>query len=184
MDCKENIFEVVTNFAVNLDPEGFRGLVSSEARELLTQTLKHIRAHEGSIWIVDKEKDQLVICHNTGPKAGAMTNVIIQPLSTGLVSECFKEGKSLHHKGLFRHRKRSDVVDTELEQKTHQQISVPFHISDKICGVISAVQLVDDEQRENVNWGFKDEDVALLDSVSSAIGKLVEYKWLVNSGTI
>lgn len=148
---------------------GFEALFKS----LITQT----QAHEGSLWIHEANSNELVVAYNSGPKSNELQNALRIPADKGLVGKCFSENKPFHHQGLFRHKSASHTVDKELIQKTHDQATVPFYLNSKLVGAITIVQLSDDKQRNQVNWGFNNDTLEFLESFQTPLAELLELGW-------
>ena len=181
MDYKDEIFEAITQFAKTPDLYGFMQWLPATVPLLLRRTVAKISAHEGSIWIVDSDNEQLVICYNTAELARHFS----QPLSTGLVSKAYKEDRPVHHKGLKRYQGASSAIDDQHAQKTQHQISVPFYLAGKLCGALSAVQLSSDFHslpRADVKWGFDDDASNSLVAIAIVIAETIESEWKSQRG--
>jgi len=170
------LLETITGLARNSDHDGFKSLMPPSAPMLFRRSLLEIGAHEGSIWIAIPATGQLVTCYNTQETGWP----VVQALDSGLVSKAYKEERPIHHKGLHRYDDSSGDVDAYLEQRTQHQISVPFYLCGKLCGVLSVVQLSSDfhsEPREDVPWGFDDEAATLVAATATVIGEGIEANW-------
>lgn len=176
MSRQDDIYQAVTQFAKTPDLYGFMQWLPETVPMLLKHMLSEIDAHEASIWIIDDEKEQLVICYNTEELARHFS----QPLDTGFVSKAYREERPVHHKGIYRYHEGSGLIDSEHAQNTQHQISVPLYLFGKLCGSLSVVQLSSDfhsEPREDVPWGFKDEAVTLLAAAAVVVAENIESKW-------
>ena len=79
-----------------------------------------------------------------------------------------------------RFREGSSLVDDKHAQNTQHQISVPFYLFGKLCGVMSVVQLSSDfhsEPRPDVPWGFNEEAVTLMKAAVVVVAESIEAKW-------
>ncbi len=177
MDCTDEIYEAITQFAKTPDLYGFKMWLPPSAPLILNRTVVDMGAHEGSIWIVDSENEQLVICYNTQELQRHFT----QPLSSGLVSKAYIDERPVHHKGIERYKDSSSAIDNDHGQRTQHQVSVPFYIAGKLCGAVSAVQLSSDFHsmpRADVQWGFDEDAVTLLAATATVLGEGIESKWI------
>ena len=176
MEDNKSLYQTITHFAENPDLYGFMQWLPASTPLLLKHTLTEIGGHEGSIWIIDEKKQQLVTCYNTEELARHVS----QDLGSGLVSKAFNEETPIHHKGLKRYHDSSSSVDEKLAQKTQHQISVPFYVGGKLCGAVSVVQLSSDfhsDPRKDVPWGFSDDALPAVAATATVIAEGIEKKW-------
>lgn len=176
MKREDEILEALDGFAKNHDFIGLRQLMSVAVPTLFCQTVKEIGAHEGSIWLLDSGQQELVICYNTEDTGWHVR----QPLSSGLISKAYKEERPVHQKGIKRYEDASELVDQGLYQRTQHQISIPFYVCGRTCGVLSVVQLSSDfhsDVREDVPWGFKEDAIPLLEAMGTVIAESIEANW-------
>ncbi len=176
MSRQDDIYASVTQFAKTPNLYGFMQWLPEAVPGLLKHVVAEMGAHEASMWIINDETDKLVICYNTEE----LERHFSQSLDSGFVSKAYQEEGPVHQKGINRYVDSSPLIDNEHAQKTQHQISVPFYLFGKLCGVLSVVQLSSDfhsEPREDVQWGFDEEAVTLLTATATVVAENIESNW-------
>jgi hypothetical protein len=59
--------EHLSKLGAAVTPENFLSVCDEMLLKLLKETFARIGADEGSIWLLDQEKQHLVVAHNSGP---------------------------------------------------------------------------------------------------------------------
>src|SRR3989442_10013827 len=70
---------------LRINPQNFTSLLNPLMRSVFQQGLTEAGAHEGTIWLVDAEGQNLVPAYNTGPNAERFVGSFRQSLKEGLV---------------------------------------------------------------------------------------------------
>jgi hypothetical protein len=122
-------------------PENFQSLLDFHAGNLLRDVFAAVRADEGSIWILDRSKEHLVVSYASGPHAADIMG-FKQPLSAGIVSTSFISEQGFAENEVYRHELHSGLLDEKLHVTTYAMIVAPFYILNACRGVISCVQLI------------------------------------------
>jgi hypothetical protein len=122
-------------------PENFQSLLDFHAGNLLRDVFAAVRADEGSIWILDRSKEHLVVSYASGPHAAEIMG-FKQPLSAGIVSTSFISEQGFAENEVYRHELHSGLLDEKLHVTTYAMIVAPFYILNACRGVISCVQLI------------------------------------------
>jgi hypothetical protein len=124
-----------------ITPENFQSLLDFHAGNLLRDVFAAIRADEGSIWILDRSSEHLVVSYASGPHAADIMG-FKQPLSAGIVSTSFISEQGFAENEVYRHELHSGLLDEKLHVTTYAMIVAPFYILNACRGVISCVQLI------------------------------------------
>ena len=133
--------EPIGNAAVNLIHRiGFASLLSPEMADELSAAFREANADEGTVWLLDQERANLVACHNTGADAGKIAG-FKQPLGKGLISMVFETEQAFCENDIQRNTVQDKRLDRHLGKSTMALIAVPFIVRGEICGVISCVKL-------------------------------------------
>jgi hypothetical protein len=122
-------------------PENFPSLLDFHAENLLRDVFAAVRADEGSVWILDKSKEHLVVAYALGPHAADILG-FKQPLRAGIISTSFISEQGFADNEVYRHELHSGLLDEKLHVTTYAMIVVPFYILNACRGVISCVQLI------------------------------------------
>ena len=124
-----------------ITPENFPSLLDFHGGNLLRDVFAAVRADEGSIWILDRSQEYLVVSYASGPHAGDIMG-FKQPLSAGIVSASFISEQGFAENEVYRHELHSGLLDEKLHVTTYAMIVAPFYILNACRGVISCVQLI------------------------------------------
>jgi len=143
-----------------------------EVRALLAEFLPLTQSSAIAIWVLD----------TAGPE-GALEMKRPQPLSTGIVSQVYRERKSFLESSLWRSKQRSLLVDQALDQETVNEMCVPFWVGGRLVGVVSAVQIMDEKHPQPKRWGFKEEDLQVLNVAAHALGLAMERAYWARRAT-
>jgi hypothetical protein len=155
-----------------ITPEGFGTLLPSHCKYFLHWLFRHVGADEGTIWLADAERKNLVPAYNSGPHAQELVGVFRQPLGEGLVSLVFANGQSLVENEVYKHVDHSKRVDHALGQRTEAMMIVPVHFLGDLDGVISCVVL--GETKGETPKQFTAEQLEFLSFQSRVFGALFQ----------
>lgn len=157
----------------------FHALGDAPARGVLAAFLPLTNAHEMAIWIKDPDADRLVpVVDTTGP-GGVLEMKASQPLTSGIVSQVYRENARYLESGIWRAKGHSPEVDQALKQITQHEMCVPFRMAGRLVGVMSAVQLADARHlATTARWGFAQAHLDILAVAAEAMGIAMERAWL------
>lgn len=153
-------------------------------RRLLAEFLPLVNGSEMAIWVKDPDAERLVALFDTAGPAGPLELKVSQPLTSGVVSQVFRDRKPYIDKSLWGTNKQSPLVDQALHQVTQNVICVPFDLAGFPIGVMSAVQLTDGKHKNPARWGFQDQDLNLLKLASLALSQSMERSLLARRAGI
>ncbi len=160
----------------------FAGVCDGLVFALLHGSFRQVGASEGSIWLLDPEKQHLVVAHNSGPDAAKIVG-FKQPLSEGIVSMVVATEQAFAENEVYKNKKHSPTLDRTLGKTTYAMIVVPFHLLGEVRGVISCVQLLnvryDGEgavPTEGTPAGFAPEHMAVIHQTASVVTDLLDYR--------
>ena len=149
-----------------------------DVRTLLMEFLPLTQSSAIAIWVKDPGAEQLMPLLDTAGPDGALEMKRPQPLSSGIVSQVYRDRKSFLESSLWRSKKRSLLVDEALDQETVNEMCVPFCVGGRLIGVLSAVQIADERHPQPKRWGFKEEDLQVLTVAAHALGLAIERAYL------
>ncbi len=109
--------------------------------DVLAKTLIAISAHEGTLWLLDDEMQNLVPSWNSGPKAKSFVGKFQQPLTSGLISLVCVTGQAICENEVYQHAGQDPRLDQQLRLKTCSMIAVPVRVDGDIRGIVSCVRL-------------------------------------------
>jgi hypothetical protein len=165
-------------------PTNFISICDATVLALLTDTFQRIGADEGSIWLLDEAKENLVVAYNNGPNADKIIG-FEQPLTKGIVGLVVATEHAFVENQVYKNAKYSATLDRRLQNTTYSMIAVPFYFLSEIRGVISCVQLIDVlvEQGQSLPAGktppgFGPKDLAAIQTTGAVLRDLIDYRLL------
>jgi hypothetical protein len=173
-----NLTERLARVGGGIGPEQFGALADPLIREVFHTGVADVRAHEGTIWLVDEAEEYLVPAINTGPQAAKFVGKFRQPLSSGLICMVFANEQPFLENEVPKSPKQSKLLDSLLQVQTTALIAVPFYFLNTCRGVISCVKLAGRESATGDANGFALESLASIQRTSAILTKLVEYQLL------
>lgn len=162
--------------AQHLTPEDFAGLIGDPGLFVLRSTMRLVEADSMSVWIVDPEREHLVVTHTEPDPAFLGWR---QPLSEGLITLTFASEHRLCENQVYLNQDHSKKVDEALSQVTCAMMATPFYLAGNLRGVVSCVQLKDSPEAPDPP-GFSARCLNRLGHLSTVLERLANYR-LLNS---
>jgi hypothetical protein len=167
-----------------ISPANFLSICDDKLIKLLVSTFERASAHEGSIWLLDEPKQNLVITYNNGPNAEKVIG-FQQPTSKGIVSLVVATEQGFVENQVYKNARHSAMLDQQLHSTTYAMVAVPLYFLNQVRGVISCVQLIDVilQQQEAVPAGkippgFGPGELNLLQATAAVMRDLIDYRLL------
>jgi len=160
----------------SIRPELFAGLCTPVMLRVLGDALQKVGASEGSVWLLDENRQNLVIAYNTGPRAAEIVGKVKQPLTEGIVSMVVASEQSFVENEVYKNRQHSKLVDRQFDQVTEAMIVVPFYLLKHCRGVVSCVHL--SEPGEITGAKFTNANLGVIQLAAAVISDLIDYRLL------
>ena len=116
--------------------ENFGSVCPPVLFELLGHAFQVARANEGSVWLLDIRKENLVITYNSGPNAASIVG-FRQPLNRGIVSTVLVSEQAFIENEVYKNARHDDKLNESLAQTTFAMIVVPLYFLNECRGVVS-----------------------------------------------
>jgi hypothetical protein len=165
-------------------PENFLSISDEMLLKLLQETFARIGADEGSIWLLDQEKQHLVVAYNSGPNTAKIMG-FKQPVSKGIVSLVVASEHAFIENQVYKNAKHSKTLDEKLHKTTYAMIAVPLYFLNEVRGVISCVQLLDVEIHDGMAAptgqtppGFGPPELNAIQTIAAVVRDLIDYRLL------
>ena len=100
--------EHLSKLGAAVTPENFLSICDEMLLKLLKETFDRIGANEGSIWLLDQEKQHLVVAFNSGPNTEKIMG-FQQPVSKGIVSLVVAREHAFVENQVYKNAKHSKV---------------------------------------------------------------------------
>ncbi len=167
-----------------VSPRNFLSICDRMLMKFLTDTFERVSADAGSIWLLDEEKQHLVVAFSSGANADKIVG-FKQPLSKGIISLVVASERAFIDSNVYKNSNYSAVLDEKLHNTTYAMIAVPLYFLNQVRGVISCVQLLDVllQHGEPVPAGktppgFKPQHLATIQTASAVLKDLIDYRLL------
>ncbi len=148
--------------------------------ELMEQVLRdgfaRANAAEGTVWLLDQKRENLVPVFNTGPNAGEFVGNFRQPLKAGIVSMVAISEQSFCENRVWENAEQDKTLDEKLNVRTYAMAVVPLYYGTDLRGVVSCVQLF--TEGENRPEGFTPDSLQQLELSVAVLSKLIDYRLL------
>jgi hypothetical protein len=183
--------EHLSKLGVAVTPENFLSICDDMLLKLLKETFAKIGADEGSIWLLDQEKQHLVVAYNSGPNTEKIMG-FKQPVSKGIVSLVVASEHAFVENNVYSNDKQDKSLDRKLGKLTYAMIAVPVYFLNEVRGVISCVQLQDCEMHEGkpimrdgkpvpkppTPPGFGPPELDTIQTIAAVVRDLIDYRLL------
>lgn len=184
LDLKPALQDQLAKMARLIDHRNFVDFCDPIIFRFLERTFAAVGAAEGSIWLLDTEKKNLVIAYNSGPNAQKVIG-FAQSLSKGLVSATFATEQGLVENEVYKNVEHDHELNRLLNQTTYAMIVVPFYFLNQRRGVITCVQLIDAYLAAGqavpvgpIPPGFARKDLVALKDGASIMRDLIDFQML------
>ena len=176
--------EHLAKLGAAITPENFLSICDEMLLKLLKETFARISADEGSIWLLDPEKQNLVVAFNSGPDTAKIMG-FKQPTSKGIVSLVVASEHAFVENQVYKNAKHSATLDKKLQKTTYAMIAVPLYFLNEVRGVISCVQLLDVVVHEGqaaatgqTPAGFGPPELNAIQTIAAVVRDLIDYRLL------
>jgi hypothetical protein len=126
--------EHLGRIAASITPENFAGLCGPQIRRILEKAFAEARADAGSIWIVDAQRENLVVSLNMGADADKLIG-FRQPVRSGIVSMVLANEHGFLENQVYKNAAHSRSVDDYLHTTTFAMVAAPFYLLGACRGV-------------------------------------------------
>jgi hypothetical protein len=176
--------EHLAKLGAAVTPENFLSICDEMLLKLLRETFTRIGADEGSIWLLDQEKQHLVVAYNSGPDTDKIMGFKL-PVTTGIISLVVASEHAFVENQVYKNAKHSAVLDQQLKKTTYAMIAVPLYFLNEVRGVISCVQLQDVEVRDGkavptgeTPAGFGPPELNAIQTIAAVVRDLIDHRLL------
>jgi hypothetical protein len=176
--------EHLAKLGAAVTPENFLSICDEMLLKLLRETFVRIGADEGSIWLLDQEKQHLVVAYNSGPDTDKIMGFKL-PVTTGIISLVVASEHAFVENQVYKNAKHSAVLDQQLKKTTYAMIAVPLYFLNEVRGVISCVQLQDVEVRGGkavptgeTPAGFGPPELNAIQTIAAVVRDLIDHRLL------
>ncbi len=145
-------------------------------RSLFAAGLQCTGAHEGTVWLLDHSRENLVPRFNTGANAATFVGSFRQTLRAGMISMVVATQQPICENEVHKNQSQDRTLDQKLGLITCSMLAVPLYFAGEVRGVISAVQLKRAGTENGDPPGFSPGDLRGLQLTASVLSRLIEYE--------
>jgi hypothetical protein len=157
---------------------GFESLLDGVMRSCLMDGFAAVHADEGTVWLLNEDRTALVPRLNTGPKAAEFVGKFSQPLTIGMISVVVATEQPMCENDVYKNAQQDKSLDQRLGLLTCAMLAVPFAFGGALRGVISCVRVKPAGSESPDPPMFRMEDLQRLQSTTSMLQRLVDYRML------
>lgn len=132
------ITEIVSSLNV---AEFRRQIVGEHLKNHLKAAFHAAGADEGTFWLADHRKSELVPVFNNGPQSQHMLNEVRQPISAGIIGMVFSTEQAFCENDVYKNTYHDKTIDETMMMTTCAMIASPLYFTQHTRGVISCVRL-------------------------------------------
>jgi hypothetical protein len=174
--------EHLAKLGAAVTPDNFLSICDEMLLKLLRETFTRISADEGSIWLLDQEKEHLVVAYNSGPDTDKIMGFKL-PVTKGIISLVVASEHAFVENQVYKNAKHSAILDEKLKKTTYAMIAVPLYFLNEVRGVISCVQLQDVEVRDGkaattgeTPAGFGPPELNAIQTIAAVVRDLIDHR--------
>jgi len=168
----------VASMCDSIAPAHFCEFLDPLMRMVFTQGIRRVGAHEGTIWLLDDEHENLVAALNSGPCADTFVGQFKQPLSSGMISMVCASEQPVCENEVYQSQLHDKTLDRTLRVLTCAMIAVPLYFARQLQGVVSAVILKPADDAVPDPPGFSAENLREVQLMTDVLTRLIDHRLL------
>ena len=166
----------VDQFAALIRASNFAEFLDPLMKRMIIDCCRDAGAHEGVIWFLDAERQNLLCAWQVGPQSERLNRFKL-PLDSTISGMVIAMQQPFCENHLGQNRAAASRLDEQLKAVVCGRILVPFMIAGKMRGIVAAYQTKPTEEAPEPSGfdAFAVEEISLL---SRLLGRLMEHKLL------
>ncbi len=156
--------------------ENFDELLDPLARSFLLDAFAQAGADEGTVWLLDSDRRELLPVFNSGPRAAEFVGSFRQSLRSGMISMVVATEQPICENEVHLNQQQDPALDRRLNLQTQAMVAAPFYYAGELRGVVSAVQLRDPAMGRGDAEGFGYEDLRAIHRSAAILGVMLEHR--------
>lgn len=170
------IEERVGKFAANIRAATFTEFLDPLMRRLIGDCLRDAAAHEGVVWLLDREGKTLFCAYQLGPHSSKLNNLRF-PVEAGVAGMVLVTQQPFCEDNLGVNRAAAGVLEERMGVVVCSRALVPFFIAGKMRGLVAAYRTKATPDAPEPA-GFSADAVEQLNLLSRLLGRLMDHKLL------
>jgi len=141
--------------------------------------IRDINAHEGTIWVADQARKNLIPVFNSGESAKEIVFEFKQPIHQGIISMVYATEMPFLEQDISGNSQHDKTLDRRLNFETQCMAVAPLYFASEIRGVISVVNFEQKEPEQTMpETEFDNHVLHTLQSSADILGQLIDRKLL------
>lgn len=174
-------FELELNEAAAAASENFDELFDHLTKSFLLDAFARTGADEGTVWLLDQQRKELVPVYNSGPRASEFVRTFRQSLRSGMISMVVATEQPICENEVHLNQQQDPTLDRQLNLQTQAMVAAPFYYAGELRGVVSAVQLRDPALAARESEGFGYEDLRTIHRSAAILGVMLEHRLITST---
>ena len=170
------IEERVAMFASHIRAATFVEFLDPLMRRLIADCLRDANAHEGVVWLIDKDGRNLLCAFQIGTHSPKLNNFKV-PLDAGVAGMVLATQQPFSENNLGQNRAAASTLEDRMGAIICSRALVPFFIAGKMRGLVAAYQTKPALEAPEPP-GFTGEAVEELSLLARLLGRLIDHKLL------
>jgi hypothetical protein len=168
----QSIEERVGRFAGNIRPATFTEFLDPLMRRLIADCLREADAHEGVVWLLDREGKNLFCAYQIGPHSSKLNNLRF-PIEAGVAGMVLATQQPFSEDNLGVNRAAAGTLEERMGVIVCSRALVPFFIAGMMRGLVAAYRTkpVPDAPEPA---GFSADAVEELSHLARLLGRLMD----------
>jgi hypothetical protein len=173
------IEERVGRFAASIRPATFTEFLDPLMRRLIADCLRDAEAHEGVVWLIDREGKNLLCAYQTGAHSSKLNNLRV-PVETGVAGMVLATQQPFSESNLGVNRGGANTLEDRMGVVVCSRAMVPFFIAGMMRGLVAAYRTKAAPDAAEPT-GFTAEAVEQLNLLARLLGRLMDHKLLCSA---
>ena len=175
---RPELLAALRDAAREVSGEAFADFFNAPMRSLLLDGFERAGAHEGTVWLLDDARTELIPRFNSGPHAERFVGTFRQSVRAGMIGMVAATEQAICENEVCTDKRQDRTLDEQLRLKTWSMIGVPFYYFGELRGVISCVQLVPSDPAQANPPGFSADHLHGMQLTAGVLSRLIEYRLL------
>ena len=170
------IEERVGMFAGHIRAATFMEFLDPLMRRMIADSLRDAEAHEGVVWLLDREGRHLLCAFQIGPHSSRLNNLRM-PVESGVAGMVLATQQPFCENNLGVNRAAASTLEERMGVVVCSRALVPFFIAGKMRGLVAAYRTKPVPEAPEPD-GFSEDAVEELNLLSRLLGRLLDHKLL------
>lgn len=175
----KSIEERVGMFAGHIRAATFSEFLDPLMRRMIADCLRDADAHEGVVWLLDREGKSLLCAYQVGSHSARLNNFRV-PVEDGVAGMVLATQQPFSESNLGMNRAAASTLEDRMGVVVSSRTLVPFFIAGKMRGLVAAYRTKATPDAPEPA-GFTADSVEEINLLSRLLGRLLDHKLLCSA---